>query len=60
MQLKNWISEHKALRKRFNSHYLKGLSWRVVRTIMLAGLVFMILYPLFVQFISSQLYLFIR
>ncbi|MBQ9860183.1 MAG: carbohydrate ABC transporter permease [Clostridia bacterium] len=53
MQLKNWISEHKALRKRFNSHYLKGLSWRVVRTIMLAGLVFMILYPLFVQFISS-------
>ena len=53
MKLLNKITQHKTVRKRLSSSYLRGLLWRIVRTIMLAGLVFMILYPLLVQFISS-------
>lgn len=49
----NWINKHPALRKRMNKTYMKGLLWRIARTVMLAGLVFMIIYPLLVQFTSS-------
>lgn len=53
MNVKTWISQHPALRKRLNGNYLKDVLWKIVRTIVLAGLVFMILYPLLVKFSSS-------
>lgn len=53
MKIETWISQHAVLRKRMNANYMKELLWKIIRTVILSGLVFMILYPLLVKFTSS-------